>query len=134
MIRRFFSSIVKPSIIITDNAWTKIRNILSSSENHYGFLFYASSGGCNGFNFNLDLLNKEKINEIENSKLKYNQIFDIENNKVYIDPYSEMFLIGTKIDYIKEDYSKNIFESKFVFIPDKSKASSCGCGTSFNIK
>ena len=134
MFRRFYSSIVKPSIIITDNAWIKIRNILGSSENHHGFLFYASSGGCNGFNFNLDLLNKEKIKEIENSKLKYNQIFDNENNKVYIDPYSEMYLIGTKIDYVKEDYSNNIFESKFVFNPDKSKASSCGCGTSFNIK
>ena len=45
-----------------------------------------------------------------------------------------MYLLGTTIDYVKEDYSKNIFESKFVYIPDKDKATSCGCGVSFNPK
>ena len=45
-----------------------------------------------------------------------------------------MFLIGTKIDYINENYSKNIFESKFIFTPDKNFATSCGCGVSFNPK
>ena len=45
-----------------------------------------------------------------------------------------MFLFGTKIDFIKEDYNKNIFESKFIFIPDKNLATSCGCGISFNPK
>ena len=45
-----------------------------------------------------------------------------------------MYLLNTKIDFIKEDFSKNIFENKFVFIPDKDKASTCGCGVSFSLK
>lgn len=54
-----------------------------------------------------------------------------DNIKILIEPKSEMLLIGTTIDYIKEDYDKNIFENKFIFIPDKTLTSSCGCGISF---
>jgi iron-sulfur cluster assembly protein len=134
MFRRFYSSVIKPPVIISNNAWGKIRDIIKNSNNDYGFLFYASSGGCNGFNYKLELLDEDTHNELEDSSIKPNMIFDYENNKVYIDPKTEMFLLGTKIDYIKEDYSKNIFESKFIFIPDKEFATSCGCGVSFNPK
>ena len=60
----------------------------------------------------------------------------MENNgaKLLIDPLSEMYLLGTTIDYIIEDYDKGIFENKFVFIPDKNLASACGCGISFTPK
>ena len=54
--------------------------------------------------------------------------------KLYIDPMSEMFLLGTTIDYITEDYSKGQFESKFLFKVDPKMASSCGCGISFSPK
>lgn len=117
-------------INVSPNAWIKIREILEKSNNKYGFLFYASSGGCNGFNYNLELLD----NEIDNSKIKHNFISDEENNRVYLDPCSEMFLMGTEIDFVKEDYKKNIFESKFIFTPDKNLATTCGCGISFNPK
>ena len=53
------------------------------------------------------------------------------NIKLVIDPMVEMYLLGTKIDYIYEDYNKSIFESKFIFEPDKNLASICGCGVSF---
>lgn len=138
--RKFYNSIVKSPVIITTNSWIKIREILKQSNNKYGFIFYASSGGCNGFNYNLELLDKEQYNNLENNKIKPHIIYDSEYksdsnyNKVYIEPQSEMFLFGTKIDFIKEDYNKNIFESKFIFIPDKKIATSCGCGISFNPK
>ena len=32
---------------------------------------------------------------------------------------SEMLLLGTTVDFIEEDYSKNIFESRFIFTPEK---------------
>ena len=55
------------------------------------------------------------------------------NNEVnlYIEPISEMYLIGTTIDYINEDFSKGVFENKFVYKIDRELASSCGCGVSF---
>ena len=42
-----------------------------------------------------------------------------------------MYLIGTTIDYINEDFSKGVFENKFVYKIDRELASSCGCGVSF---
>ena len=119
-------------INITKNAWNQISKVLKISNNKYGFVFSASSGGCNGFNFNLDLLNKQsylKLNKSKNiPKLSHN------NNNVYIDPLSEMYLIGTTIDYVSDDYENGIFESKFIYNVDKSKLTTCGCGVSFSPK
>ena len=98
------------------------------SNNSYGFLFGVNSGGCNGFNFQLELLKESDYHTI--NKLKPN-ILEYDNVKLYIDPMSEMYLIGTTIDYVNEDYSKGIFENKFIYNVDKKLASSCGCGVSF---
>lgn len=118
---------MKDIIKITSNAWKKIFDISSKSQNNK-LLFGATSGGCNGFNFNLNLMKKDDYKDIKNLKPNF-----IENNniKVYIDPFSEMHLIGTEIDYVQENFDKGIFENKFVFNIDKKLASSCGCGVSF---
>tara|TARA_R110002020_G_scaffold414012_1_gene623564 strand:- start:178 stop:552 length:375 start_codon:yes stop_codon:yes gene_type:complete len=119
---------MKQIINITNNAWKKLNNITKKSNTNIGFLFGVTSGGCNGFNFDLKLLNNQELQKIKNKKpniLKNNDV------SVYVDPTSEIYLIGTTIDYIHEDYSKNIYESKFIYSIDKDLASSCGCGISF---
>ena len=125
---RLFSTIKKAPITITDNAWNKMSEILKNNKN-YSFLFSAKGGGCNGFNYNLESINKKEFDEMRKMSV-------LENNstKLIIDPMSEFLLLGTNIDYIKEDYSKNIFESKFIFTPQKNLASTCGCGVSFTPK
>tara|TARA_Y100000389_G_scaffold85776_1_gene82534 strand:- start:1633 stop:2013 length:381 start_codon:yes stop_codon:yes gene_type:complete len=123
----------KALINISNNAWYKMNNIIKS-QNAKGFLFSAVSGGCNGLNYNLELIKDQtQIDKITSEKIKYTKI---ENNdvKFYIDPLSEMFLIGTNIDWVAEDYSRGIFENKFIFEPDKELATSCGCGISFHPK
>jgi iron-sulfur cluster insertion protein len=137
MIKRLFSTVTQHfPITITDNAWSKIAKILTKKTNNY-FLFSAVGGGCNGFNYNLKLIDEEKYDKLYNSntssKIKPSMV-ENENNKIIIDPMSEMFLVGTTIDYIAENYDKGIFENKFVFIPDKNLASTCGCGISFTPK
>ena len=137
MIKRLFSNVTQHfPITITDNAWSKIAKILTKKTNNY-FLFSAVGGGCNGFNYNLKLIDEEKYDKLYNSntssKIKPSMV-ENENNKIIIDPMSEMFLLGTTIDYIAENYDKGIFENKFVFIPDKNLASTCGCGISFTPK
>jgi iron-sulfur cluster assembly accessory protein len=119
---------MNPIINITKSAWGKLGQI-TKSKGGYAFLFSASSGGCNGFNYDLSTIDKKEFNDL----IKPN-ILEYEDIKFAIDPLAEMYLLGTTIDYVKEDYSKNIFESKFVFIPDKNLATSCGCGVSFNPK
>ena len=45
-----------------------------------------------------------------------------------------MYLLGSTIDYINEDFSKKIYESKFIYEIDKNLMTTCGCGTSFSPK
>ena len=102
-------------------------------EKSESFMLSAISGGCNGFNYNLKLINKKKFDSFFNTKLNP-MIIENDEIKLLVDPIAEMILLGTKIDYVSEDYSNGIFENKFIFTPDKNKASSCGCGISFNPK
>ena len=124
----------KHLINITKNAWNKIHSIIQK-QNATAFLFLADSGGCNGFNYKLQLIDNNEFNIFleKNKKFSLN-VLEENTSKVILDPFSEMYLIGTEIDYLQEDYSKGIFENKFVFNPDKNKVSSCGCGISFNPK
>ena len=119
-------------IRVTQNAWTKITDIINKSNNKFGFVYSASSGGCNGFNFELDLLEKDLYDKIIQNK--YHTILTNEDTKVYVDPLSEMYLLGTTIDYIHEDYSKGQFESRFKFDINKELMTGCGCGVSFSPK
>lgn len=121
----------KNIINITKNAFIKMKKIMINSNNTSGFYFGVTSGGCNGFNFDLKLMNEKDLHDIV--KLKPS-IISHENVNVYIEPLSEIYLIGTTIDYVSEDYTKGIFESKFIYNVDKTLASSCGCGHSFTPK
>ena len=56
------------------------------------------------------------------------------DSRIIVDPLSEFLVIGTQIDYIKEDYTNGIYESKFIFNPDKKLVNTCGCGISFSFK
>jgi len=122
---------MKNIINVTSNAWKKMNSIILKSNNQYGFLFGVTSGGCNGFNFNLNLMDTKKYESI--TKLKPNILTD-DNVTLYIEPVAEMYIIGTTIDYINEDINNGIYESKFVYNVDKKLASSCGCGISFTPK
>ena len=116
------------SVTVTRNACNKMSTILQKVNNKNSFLFSARSGGCNGFNFDLSPLDDRNMFKINPTVISHDDI------KLYIDPISEMYLIGTEIDYMKEDFTKEIYESKFVFNIDKKFASTCGCGVSFNPK
>ena len=119
-------------INVTKNAWKQMTKVIQITGNQYGFLYSASSGGCNGFNFELDLLDKETYQKIINNK--FHTVLNDESSKLYVDPISEMYLLGTTIDYISADYKNGVFESKFEFIINKDLMSSCGCGISFSPK
>jgi len=107
-------------------------HILEKS-NEYAFIFFATGGGCNGFNYKLESIGEKKFDNLtaeEPSPI----IVTNSNTQVIIEPMSEMLLLGTTIDFIEEDYNENIFESRFIFTPKKDFATSCGCGISFSPK
>ena len=53
----------KTPITITKSAWNKMGSVLNSN-NHYSFLFSAKSGGCNGFNYKLETIDKNNFDDI----------------------------------------------------------------------
>src|SRR6056300_634866 len=96
-------------LIVTNSAWGKLLSIIRNSNNS-SFMLSATSGGCNGFNYKFKMITDDKYNEI----LKKNPIKEINQNvNVLIDPNSEYLLLGTTIDYLKQDLKKGVFESKF---------------------
>ena len=132
MFLRRLTTIKKVPIEISLNAWLKMTDILKKSD-AAGFLFFAKGGGCNGFNYKLEPINEIKFNTLLQEK-PTPTIISNEKTQLMIEPMSEMLLLGTTIDYVHEDYSKNIFESRFIFTPQKDFATACGCGISFSPK
>ena len=134
MFNRAFSTL-KHSINITTTAWNKMLRI-SEKQNKFNFLFSATSGGCNGYNYKLDLIDDSQFKKIMDEEFQRIKPTLLTNNntKLLVDPVSEFLLLGTTIDYVNEDYSKGIFENKFIFTPNKNLASTCGCGISFTPK
>tara|TARA_Y100000389_G_scaffold153331_1_gene153531 strand:- start:4437 stop:4805 length:369 start_codon:yes stop_codon:yes gene_type:complete len=119
-------------IQITKLAWKKMSSIIRQSKNKFGFLYSAEAGGCNGFNFNLNLMNQNEYDTISNTR--FITKYENDDTCVYVDPMTEMHLFGTTIDYIEEDFAKGLFENKFVYHVDKDLMRTCGCGTSFTLK
>lgn len=114
------------SIKITKSAWNKIGNILHKT-NKSSFLFSASGGGCNGYNYIFKAIDNDNFKSIlDDAKIKPT-VIENNNHRVLIDPLSEFLLIGTTIDF-----EETIYESKFKFFPNKNLSYSCGCGTSFS--
>ena len=96
-------------------------------SNNNQMLFSVKGGGCNGFNYNLNLIDETNIPE----NLKTFNYVSNDKYRVYIDPLSEIYLINTTTDYLNEDFENNIYESKFVYLRDSSDVSTFGCGISF---
>ena len=137
MLKRLYSTVSKQNkkaiITVTNEAWQKLYHITKKSNNPY-FLFSANGGGCNGFKYILEQTNKEDVANFsiisqDNKNTSQNTSYTKDQPKIAIEPMSELLLIGTTIDFATDD-----FDSKFVFTPDKTFATSCGCGVSFSPK
>ena len=122
---------MKFPIIVTKPAWTKITQVLQKT-NLYAFLFSAKGGGCNGFNYDLKAVSEIEMTNIAGGSRVQLSHMKYKDHALFVDPLSEMLLLGTTIDYVQEDYNQQIYESKFVFTPQTDLATSCGCGVSFS--
>ena len=116
------------NIFVTNNAWNKIKDICNI-QNKNKFLLSVKGGGCNYFSYTFNILDNKEYNKLlKLNKLKPNIITN-NNIKILIDPKSESLLFGTKIDYIKDDISKNIFHNKLIIIFYKNINTTCDYGT-----
>ena len=108
---------------------TNTKNFLIYVLLHIIMITFLIGGGCGGFNYNIKHMTFGEYTKIYDTHKKNIYTIQHKTAKVIIDPPSEMLLFGTTIDYVSND-----FDSKFIFIPQKDLATTCGCGTSFSLK
>ena len=106
-------------IKLSDNAASRIKEIMSKADNSaIGVRVGVKSGGCAGMSYVMEYAKEVKKNE---------EVIEDKGVKVFIDPNAIMYLLGTEMDYKKEELS-----STFVF-KNPNETERCGCGESFKI-
>ena len=109
----------KQVISLTENAALRIKEIMSRDENKsVGVRVGVKSGGCAGMSYIMEYA--KEINPTD-------EVIEDKGVKVFIDPSAIMYLLGTEMDYKKEELS-----STFVF-KNPNETERCGCGESFKI-
>ncbi len=109
----------KQIITLSENAANRIKEIMSKAEkDSLGVRVGVKSGGCAGMSYVM-----EYAKEINPS----DEVIEDKGVKVFVDPGAIMYLLGTEMDYKKEDFS-----STFVF-KNPNETERCGCGESFKI-
>ena len=84
------------------------------------------SGGCHGFQYLMSLTNSSSISDSEDTVFEAS---DGTGAKVVMDEPSLELLKGSSVDYTME-----LIGSQFKIVGNPAATSSCGCGTSFDIK
>ena len=106
-------------IKLSDNAANRIKEIISDTESQsIGVRVAVKSGGCAGMSYVMEYA--KKINPSD-------EVIEDKGVKVFVDAAAVMYLLGTEMDYKKEEFS-----SSFVF-NNPNESERCGCGESFKI-
>ena len=110
---------MKQVITLTDNAASRIKDIMSKDGNKsIGVRVGVKSGGCAGMSYIMEYAKEINPND---------EVIDDKGVKVFIDPGAIMYLLGTEMDYKKEQFS-----SSFIF-KNPNETERCGCGESFKV-
>ena len=105
------------NLLVTNNAAKKIIELSKKKEKKM-LRISVTGGGCQGFQYNLDMENKSKKKDI---------IIKKNNALVIIDQNSLNLIKGSEIDFVED-----LIGSRFK-INNPKATSSCGCGTSFSL-
>jgi len=110
---------MNPIIKLSDNAAVRIKDIMSNAEKEsIGVRVSVKSGGCAGMSYVMEYAKSINPND---------EVIEDKGVKVYVDSAAVMYLLGTEMDYKKEEFS-----SSFVF-NNPNETERCGCGESFKI-
>jgi len=111
--------VMKQIITLSDNAANRIKKIMSNDKNNsVGVRVGVTSGGCAGMSYIMEYTKEAHPND---------EIIEDKGVKIFIDPSAIMYLLGTEMDYKKDQFS-----SSFVF-KNPNETERCGCGESFKV-
>ena len=109
----------KQIISLSNNAANRIKEIMSNAEkDSIGVRIGVKSGGCAGMSYVMEYTREVNPND---------EIIEDKVVKVFVDSGAIMYLLGTEMDYKKEEFS-----SSFVF-KNPNETERCGCGESFKV-
>ena len=109
----------KQIISLSTNAANRIKEIMTNAEkNSIGVRVGVKSGGCAGMSYVMEYAKEINPND---------EIIEDKGVKVFVDSGAIMYLLGTEMDYKKEQFS-----SSFVF-KNPNESERCGCGESFKV-
>ena len=109
----------KQVISLSNNAANRIKEIMSNAEkDSIGVRIGVKSGGCAGMSYVMEYTKEVNPND---------EIIEDKGVKVFVDSGAIMYLLGTEMDYKKEEFS-----SSFVF-KNPNETERCGCGESFKV-
>ena len=109
----------KQVITLSERAAERVKEIISKAkEPIVGVRVGVSSGGCAGMSYVMEYAKKANPND---------EVIEDKGVKVFVDSAAIMYLLGTEMDYKKEELS-----SSFVF-NNPNETERCGCGESFKI-
>ncbi len=106
-------------LTLTDAAATRVRDIVAdSAEPAQGIRIGVKNGGCAGMEYTVNLVSEPNPAD---------DVVDLDDGKVFVDPAASLFLLGTEMDY---EVTK--LRSGFVF-NNPNQTSACGCGESVEL-
>ena len=107
----------KIPVEITKKAAEKIKE-LTKKDKKFALKVGVKKGGCAGMEYVLEYAKEINPND---------EIIEDKGVKVFIDPSAIIYLLGTEMDYKKDEFS-----SSFVF-NNPNETERCGCGESFKV-
>ena len=110
---------MNPIIKLSDNAALRIKEIMSDAQkDSLGVRVSVKTGGCAGMSYVMEYTKEANPSD---------EVIEDKGVKVFVDPAAVMYLLGTELDYKREELS-----STFVF-NNPNETERCGCGESFKI-
>ena len=107
----------KQVITLSDRAADRVKEIMAKAkEPVVGVRVGVESGGCAGMSYIIEYAKEINPND---------EVIEDKGVKVFIDAGAIMYLLGTEMDYKKEEFSSN-----FIF-KNPNETERCGCGESF---
>lgn len=110
---------MKSPITVTSAAAERIHALLAArGKPSAGIKIGVRTKGCSGLSYTV-----EYADQVE----KFDEVVELGEFKILIDPKAVLFLIGTEMDYVKQKLKEG-----FTFRNPNEKGR-CGCGESFHV-
>lgn len=110
------------SVTLTEKAAFRLRTFLRAGANETitqkGVRFAAVNGGCSGFEYALDIVDRPEADDFVYQQDKIN---------IYLDRQSAPFLNGIVVDFVE-----SLTQAGFTF-ENPNATGGCGCGKSFSV-